>query len=181
MPAEPEEDALYGRALQEITTLVDQMASARAATLATRQVREDDLIPRPSPGEPTAEEIMRYVLGAIRASGKNGVGTFAGAHNVALRAFRDLGVRGADEYALWRRTRAEVDAAPNPEQAREGAGRHSCAPPPRTSFPERLRQVGPDGAYTPEHLAAIASRLERDDRQRRWSPGIDSTNSEQAG
>ena len=67
------------------------------------------------------------------------------------------------------------------EQAREGAGRHSCAPPPRTSFPERLRQVGPDGAYTPEHLAAIASRLERDDRQRRWSPGIDSTNSEQAG
>lgn len=124
MPKDREqEDALFRGAKSEIFGIVDRMVRVQAALEAARQIEDRDLVPRPVAGEPTLEEAMRFVLEAIRASGRHGVGTFAGAHNVALKAFRELGVPGAGEYPLWRRSRAEVDAMPNPEQPREGASR----------------------------------------------------------
>lgn len=116
------EDRIYRKACQEIPELIDRMAHQRASHLAARMIRSQDLVPRPREGEPTATELMHAVLGRLRASGPR-VGTLAGAHNIALRAFRDAGVAGASEYPVWRRTREEVDQNPNPAQPREGAGR----------------------------------------------------------
>lgn len=118
-----EQDELYRLEVAELAALADRVSRARAGVLAARMIKEQDLVPRAVDGGPTNTELMTAMLDAIRESGRNQVGTFAGAHNIALKVARDLEVPGAAGFPLYRRSRSQVDESPNPEQPREGASR----------------------------------------------------------
>lgn len=132
------------RTMAAVAALVDALVAERLPAAVAAEVERRDLVPRPewSLRQPSANQVMRAMLGAIEVAARKGAGTFVGGHKVALQAARDLGVDGAKGYPVLRRTRAQVLESPNPEQPPEGMSRQQTGPAPPTwpvqlTLPER--------------------------------------------
>lgn len=131
-------DELVERALAETRELQRRVIRQAIARGVAEEIAARDLVPRAREGQPSATEVMRACLRLIEEKARNNPGTYVGAHQAVREACIALGVHGAETTAIFRRTRGEVDAAPNPNRAREGVGRRRLPPPTRLAPGERL-------------------------------------------
>lgn len=158
------EDRTWMAALDQVSGLLESVAAARANQLVRRRIAAMDLVPRGdwADGQPSARELMCALSVELELASRTGPGTYVGADQVLRRVCRELGVRGADGQPVLRRTRAQVEAAPNPAVPREGLGRErpleeARAWPP--SLPEkRAGQKRRKGWQPPEGV--VPERIE---------------------
>lgn len=119
------DEGLLRDAIAEIATalgpVVADLASARARFLVAAELERRDLVPRASvTDQPTAAELLDAILGRLACHAAEPRSTATGAHDVARRVGRSMGVAGATSRSAFRRTRAEVDRDPSPTRPREG-------------------------------------------------------------
>lgn len=128
-----DEDDMLVAAVQEIAValapVIAQLATARARFIVADEIERRDLVVRETQeGQPTANEVVVAILAELERHargerrdgrrGESGRPTAAGAHDIARRVAVSMGVVGS--FPAVRRTRAQVDAAPNPHRKREG-------------------------------------------------------------
>lgn len=102
-----------------IGPIVAELAAARARFLVVHEINERDLVVRSTQeGQPTAHEVVAAILAALEKHATGPRPTATGAHDIARRMAVAMGVVGS--FPAVRRTRAQVDAAPNPHRKREG-------------------------------------------------------------
>lgn len=135
---------LYERALRELAELNAKVIAAELPRRLTEVIAERDLVPRPLHGEPTARELMLAVYDRLeRAVHGPSAGTYVGGAKILKDVAEELGVPGAGTLPTLRRTRAQVEAAPNPERRSEGAlaPRAGSAWPAVETLPEGRRRA----------------------------------------
>lgn len=116
-------DDLLVAAVQEVAAalgpVVARLAEARARFLVADEIKRRDLVVRETQeGQPTANEVVTAILVALGRHAAGRGSTATGAHDVARRTAVSMGVVG--RFPAFRRTRAQVDADPNPRRKREG-------------------------------------------------------------
>lgn len=110
-----------------LAPIVVEIASARARFILADEIERRDLVPRQSFGDqPSANELLVAVLRELARHASNPRSTATGAHDLARRVGVSMGVVGAKSHPAFRRTRAQVDADPNPGRRREGRARASA-------------------------------------------------------
>lgn len=119
-----------GVVLRQVSDLVDSLVAARLPAAVAAELERQDLVPRPewSADQPSAALFLLEVSLALQEATKRGPGTYVGAHQVLATVAKQMGVAGAASLPVLRRSRAQVDAAPNPDQPREGMGRARYVP-----------------------------------------------------
>ena len=118
-----DDDDLLVAAVQEVAAalgpIVAELAAARARFLVAAEIEDRHLVEREmQEGQPTANEAVTAILAALEAHASGRRPTLTGAHDIARRVAVSMGVAGS--FPGFRRTRAQVDAAPNPHRKREG-------------------------------------------------------------
>lgn len=118
-----DDDDLLIEAVREVAAavgpIVAELAAARARFLVADEVEKRDLVVRSTQeGQPTAHEAVSAILTALEKHATGPRPTATGAHDIARRMAVSMGVVGS--FPAVRRTRAQVDAAPNPHRKREG-------------------------------------------------------------
>jgi len=121
-------DDLLVAAVQEVAAslgpIVAELAESRARFLVADEIQQNDLVPRQAFGDqPSANELLVAILRRLEKHARNPGATATGAHDVARRVGVSMGIVGAEAYPAFRRTRAQVDVAPNPLRRREGRAR----------------------------------------------------------
>lgn len=117
------DDDLLIDAVREVAAavgpIVAELAVARARFLVVHEIKQRDLVVRSTQeGQPTAYEVVAAILAALEKHATGPRPTATGAHDIARRMAVSMGVAGS--FPAVRRTRAQVDAAPNPLRKREG-------------------------------------------------------------
>lgn len=120
-----DQDEILALAVHELVEVVSpivvELVEARARFLLAAQIERLELVPRASvTDQPTAHEVLRAVLARLADHASTPGATATGAHDLARRVGRSLGVHEADSCRAFRRTRAEIDDDPNPRRKREG-------------------------------------------------------------
>ena len=123
-----DDDDLLVAAVREVAAalgpIVVELARARARFLVAEEIDQRDLVPRATvTDQPTANELLVEILSRLEKHARKAGATATGAHDLARRVGKSMGVVGAETYPVFRRTRAQVDAEPNPRRKREGTQR----------------------------------------------------------
>lgn len=131
-------DPLYERACSELAALNARIIDVEVRRRVAEEIEARGLIPRPDESQPSGREVMLAGLAALEERVRGAAGTYVGAHKVMLEVWAEMGVEGASTYPILRRTRAQVEAAPNPERRSEAAlGARAAAPWPVATLQER--------------------------------------------
>jgi hypothetical protein len=104
-----------------LAPLVAELAASHARFLVAAEIERRDLIPRSwVTDQPTAVELLTEILRGLEEHALRPGASAVGAHDRARRIGVSLGLVGAEDRPVFRRTRAEVDDDPNPRREREG-------------------------------------------------------------
>lgn len=115
---------LYLSAASELLAINERVIRVEVARQVAQEIARRDLVVRALDAQPTSARF----LGALHQGFEDRIrqrnpGTYVGGWQLVREVAIQIGVDGASGFPLIRRTRAQVDAAPNPYRAREGTGR----------------------------------------------------------
>lgn len=117
-------DPLYELAVEELARLNARVMEREVRRRVALEIEARDLVPRSAEDQPSSETYMRALYRAFDQKMREpNAGTFAGGAIIVKDVAMALGVEGAAGLPYLRRTRAQVEAAPNPSRRPEGRGR----------------------------------------------------------
>jgi hypothetical protein len=94
----------------EVQQVIERAAELRARELVAQAVEAERATWRDRLDGPTADDAVRAVLAELERAVRTAQGTYVGAHLLAVRAARAIGVPGLEDYPILRRTRGQIEA-----------------------------------------------------------------------